>query len=258
MSQIEVDTILPQSSSTLQLGNAGSTVNVTGTLDGNGLTGLNADNISSGTLADARLSGNVTLLGQSPTYTSISPTAIEPSTTTDVTILGTGFTATTVFEFVNTTGAILKPNTITLNSSSNVTASTNITTTGDYYIRIENDSGLATRSTNADLQVSTAPVFSTAAGTLGTFEKGDAVNVAITASSDSAVDFSVQSGTLPTGLSLGSTQNTVYIAGTESSAIGATTTYNFTIRATDQESQTSDRAFSITINVGITEGMRFS
>ena len=95
MSQIEVDTILPQSSSTLQLGNSGSTVNVTGTLDGNGLTGLNADNISSGTLADARLSGNVTLLGQSPTYSSISPTAIEPSTSTDVTILGSGFTATT-------------------------------------------------------------------------------------------------------------------------------------------------------------------
>ena len=92
MSQIEVDTILPQSSSTLQLGNAGSTINVTGTLDGSGLTGLNADNISSGTVADARLSSNVTLLGQSPTYSSISPTAIEPNTASNINILGTGFT----------------------------------------------------------------------------------------------------------------------------------------------------------------------
>jgi len=258
MSQIEVDTILPQSSNTLTFGNANTTVSVIGTLDGNQLANINADNIASGTVADARLSSNVTLLGQSPTYSSISPTAIEPNTASNINILGTGFTATTVFEFVNTTGSIIKPDTVTLNSSSNVTASANVSVTGDYYIRIENDSGLATRSTNADLQVSTAPVFSTAAGTLGTFNKGDAVNVAITASSDSAVDFSVQSGTLPTGLSLGSTQNTVYIAGTESSAITATTTYNFTIRATDQESQTSDRAFSITINVGITEGMRFS
>jgi hypothetical protein len=58
-SEIQVDTILPQSSSTLTLGNAGSTVNVTGTLDGNGLTGLNASNITTGTLDDNRLSSNV-------------------------------------------------------------------------------------------------------------------------------------------------------------------------------------------------------
>jgi hypothetical protein len=81
--------------------------------------------------------------------------------------------------------------------------------------------------------------------------------VAVTASSDSAVDFSQVSGSLPTGLSLGSTQNTVYIAGTESSSITNETTYNFTLRGTDQESQTADRAFSITIAVGIFESMSF-
>jgi len=128
-------------------------------------------------------------------------------------------------------------------------------TVGDY-VRIENDSGLATRSTNADLTISQAPSFSTAAGTLGTFNAGASINVAITASSDSAVDFSKTSGTFPGGLSLGSTQNTVYLAGTESGA-SATTTYNFTIRATDQEAQTADRAFSMTINVGMNESMRF-
>ena len=57
-SRIKADTILPQSGTTLNLGNAGSTINVTGTLDGSGLTGLDADNISSGTLANARLTGD--------------------------------------------------------------------------------------------------------------------------------------------------------------------------------------------------------
>ena len=172
-----------------------------------------------------------------------------------ITVVGTGFTATTIFELVSTTGAIIVPNSITLNSGTSVTL--NVTATaGNYYVRIENDSGLATRSTNADLTVSQAPSFSTAAGTLGSFAAGAAVNVAITASSDSAVDFSKVSGTFPGGLSLGSTQNTVYLAGTESGA-SATTTYNFTIRATDQESQTADRAFSMTINVGLDESMRF-
>jgi hypothetical protein len=42
MSQIEVDKIIPQSGTTVQFGEAGDTINVVGTLDGSGLTGLNA------------------------------------------------------------------------------------------------------------------------------------------------------------------------------------------------------------------------
>jgi hypothetical protein len=40
------------------------------------------------------------------------------------------------------------------------------------------------------------------------------------------------------------------ISGTESGTT-AETNYNFTIRASDAEGQTADRAFSITITVGI-------
>ena len=61
MSQLEVDKILPQSSTTLELGQANSTISVIGTLDGNQLSNISANNITSGTLADARLSSNVTL-----------------------------------------------------------------------------------------------------------------------------------------------------------------------------------------------------
>ena len=255
MSQIEVNKIIPQSGTTVQFGESGDTINVVGTLDGSGLTGLNASNISTGTLNDARLSANVTLLGASPTYSGISPTTALPSTATNITVTGTGFTATTIFELVSTAGAIITPNSVTLNSATSVTM--NVTATGGtYFIRIENDSGLATRSTNADLSVSQAPSFSTSAGTLGSFDAGASINVAITASSDSAVDFSKTSGTFPGGLSLGNTQNTVYLAGTNSGT-SATTTFNFTIRATDQESQTADRAFSMTINVGMNSSMRF-
>ena len=38
----------------------------------------------------------------------------------------------------------------------------------------------------------------------------------------------------------------------------ANTTYNFTLRATDAESQTVDRAFSITISVGASGGGQFN
>jgi len=36
------------------------------------------------------------------------------------------------------------------------------------------------------------------------------------------------------------------------------TTYNFTLRATDAESQTADRAFSITISVGMNNSAQFN
>jgi hypothetical protein len=36
------------------------------------------------------------------------------------------------------------------------------------------------------------------------------------------------------------------------------TTYNFTLRATDAESQTADRAFSITVSVGMNNSGQFN
>ena len=258
-SRIKADTILPQSGTTLQLGNAGSTINVTGTLDGSGLTGLDADNISSGTLANARLSGQVVLTTDFPTYTSVSPTAIEPSTASDITITGTNFVSVPVVELISGTGAILRADKVTFNSSTSLTANVNVTTETDYFIRIENNNGQSVRSTNADLTVSQAPSFTTAAGSLGTFDQGSAISVDVSATSDSAVNITLVSGSLPTGLTLGSTvSNTATISGTESGSDTSDTAYNFTLRATDAESQTSDRAFSITISSGILNGGQFN
>ncbi len=53
-SEINVDKITPQTGTTLELGDNGDTITVTGTLDGSGLTGLNATNLTSGTVPDAR------------------------------------------------------------------------------------------------------------------------------------------------------------------------------------------------------------
>jgi len=55
MSQLEVDKILPQSSTTLELGQANSTISIIGTLDGNQLSNISANNITSGTLSNDRL-----------------------------------------------------------------------------------------------------------------------------------------------------------------------------------------------------------
>jgi hypothetical protein len=119
----------------------------------------------------------------------------------------------------------------------------------NYFIRVENNNGQAVRSTNADLTVSIAPSFTTAAGSLGTFTKGATISVDVSGTSDSAITITQTAGTLPTGLSLGSTvSNTATISGTESGTQTAATTYNFTLTATDAESQTATRDFSMTIS----------
>ena len=68
-----------------------------------------------------------------------------------------------------------------------------------------------------------------------------------TVAATDATSFAVQSGSLPGGGSLNT--STGVISGTESGS-NATTTYSFTIRATDAQGQTADRAFTITISHG--------
>lgn len=202
------------------------------------------------------LGGSTTInVGTFPTITSISPSTIT-NDATSITITGTNFVSVPVVEAVNSsTGAIIRANSVSFTSSTSISANFTITVDGTYFIRIENNDGYAARSTNALLTVSDAPVWSTAAGTLGTFSGGGSVSATVAATSDSAVSYSVVSGSLPGGTSLNSGSGV--ISGTESGAT-ADTTYSFTIRATDGESQTADRAFSITITVGINNGVQFN
>ena len=58
------------------------------------------------------------------------------------------------------------------------------------------------------------------------------------------------SGTLPTGLSLNTGVGSATITGTVSSGILVDTLFSFTIRATDAQGQTADRAFTIQITTG--------
>ena len=202
------------------------------------------------------LGGSTTInVGTFPTVTSLSPSTIT-NDATSITITGTNFVSVPVVEAINaSTGAIIRANSVSFTSSVSISANFTITVDGTYYIRVENNDGYAARSTNALLTVSDAPVWSTAAGTLGTFSGGGSVSATVAATSDSAVSYSVVSGSLPGGTSLNSGSGV--ISGTESGAT-ADTTYSFTIRATDGESQTADRAFSITITVGINNGAQFN
>jgi hypothetical protein len=189
-----------------------------------------------------------------PTITSISPNTID-NTQTEIVITGTNFEITPNVELISTTGGITLADTITRNSSTQLTINATLVTDGTYFIRIENPNGLAVRSSTALLTVSDAPTWSTSAGSLGSVAAESAGSFTVVATSDSAVTYSITSGALPGGLSLNS--STGAITGTESGATDETN-YNFTVTATDAESQTASRAFTITVTVGINNAGQFN
>lgn len=191
-----------------------------------------------------------------PTISSISPTVID-NNAANVVITGTNFKDSSTPPFVDainaSTGAIVTANSVTFTSATSVTANFTLPVDGTYFLRLENNDGIACRSGTALLTVSDAPAWTTSAGSLGTVSNGGTINFTVAATN--ATSFAVQSGALPGGASLNT--STGAITGTESGST-QTTTFNFTIRATDAEGQTADRAFSITISHGASGGGQFN
>ena len=201
------------------------------------------------------LGGSVTVGETKPTISSISPSVIT-NDATDVVITGTNFTSVPYVDAINSTGAIVVANTVTYTSATSVTANFTLPTDGTYYLRVENPDGNAVRSSSALLTVSDAPAWVTAAGSLGTFAGGSAIATQTLTCTD-ATSFAVQSGTLTAGLTLTSGSGSCTITGTQTAHTSAATD-SFTIRATDAEGQTSDRAFSISWSFSIGQGGQFN
>ena len=199
-------------------------------------------------------SGSIDVGDAAPTFTSISPATINNQTSI-ITITGTGFVSIPLVEAVNTTsGARITASAVGFTSATTLTATFTISIDGTYFIHIQNPDGEAVNS-GAVLTVSDGPAWSTAAGTLGTFAAGASISATVAATGDAPITYSKTSGTFPGGLSLNT--STGVISGTESGA-SATTEFSFTIRASDAQSQTADRAFTMTISVGANGATQFN
>tara|TARA_Y100001963_G_scaffold47825_1_gene67250 strand:- start:927 stop:1982 length:1056 start_codon:yes stop_codon:yes gene_type:complete len=203
------------------------------------------------------LGGSVTVGETKPTITSTS-LIIPPSSATSVTIAGTNFasssTVVPIVEAINSTGGVTRASVVSWASATSISATFNLAS-GDYRIRVENPDGNAAVSANAILQASVAPTWTTAAGSIATIAGGASIgSVSVAATSDSAVTYAKTSGTLPGGISIASNGS---FSGTESGSTD-TTTYSFDITATDAESQTAVRTFTITISHGATGGGQFN
>lgn len=140
------------------------------------------------------------------------------------------------------------PTGLSLNSSTGVLSGTPTNTPGTYTFVIQASDGLDFTSQTFSLQLTNAaPVWTTAAGSLGSFAQNEAINInlAVTDANSDSITITIVSGALPTGVSLSGT--------TISGSYGTVGTYNFTLRANDGVA-TTDRAFSFTITSAVVAG----
>ena len=262
MSEVKVNKISPRSGTGVQLGDSGDTITVpsganialpntsvaNAALQGSGQITINGSAVA--------LGGSVTIATESrPTFTSITPSTIENTQTTCVIAGGSFVSVPLVTAINNSTGAQVVADEVAFNSASQITVKFTLPVDGTYKLYIENPDGNAVQ-TNAVLTVSDVPAWVTGAGSLGSFASGASFGT-ITLTATNSVSMAKVSGTFPGGMTLNSGSGSSTLTGTESGAT-ADTTYSFTIRATDAEGQTADRAFTITINVGANNSGQFN
>ena len=191
---------------------------------------------------------NFSTLEPDPIINSISPTT-QAGTNANVVITGSNFFSGSTVKFIGNDGTEYTSPSVTVNSSTQITAttpSTALTVANEPYdVKVISASNKAATLADA-LDAGGTPTWTTASGQIGgSIYEGDTVNTTVAASDPdgTAVAYSVASGSLPSGLSINS--STGAITGTAPS-VSSDTTSSFTLRAT-AGGDTTDRAFNIIV-----------
>jgi hypothetical protein len=190
---------------------------------------------------------------QPPSISTVSPVTYNGESGTQFTINGANFTNDVSVYFVTNGGAEYMASIVSYVNASQIIA----TTPRDFSIsdepldvKLVQTSGVVTKIDVIDCGGS--PTWTTAAGTLATINDrhGNYSPIATVVATDpdagATITYAVTAGSLPPGTSLNS--STGQITGDPTDVV-AQTTSNFTITATDNAGNTSDRAFSIVVNL---------
>jgi len=187
-----------------------------------------------------------------PTVSTVSPGTYNGEGGTTFTINGTGFTSDALVKFVDVNNTEYSAGSVTFISTLQLTATTPQDFTvaqGPLDVIVSQLTG--TISKLNCISTGGTPSWSTSAGQIGgTIYRNASVNTSAIATdpdSGATITYSVYSGALPSGVSLNA--NTGAITGTAPN-ISSDTTYNFTLRATDNAGNTADRAFSMIVLQG--------
>ena len=192
------------------------------------------------------------------TFSSVSPSNLLSGDGTGnhtIVVTGADFDTTAQFKLKTDGGTDITMDSVTRDSATQLTGTVaknkaNLTDANEPFdIVITNGNGLSATGANV-LNMDAQPIFSTAAGSLGSVAngaRGSASFTVLAADPESGGDivYTLESGSLPAGCSLASQSSGCVLSGF--SAVGSNTTSNFTIRAKDAASNTTDRAFSISV-----------
>ena len=185
-----------------------------------------------------------------------------------IVIAGTDFDAAATFKLVTDGGTDIAMDTVTRDSSSQLTGvvaknTANLTNANEPFdIVITNGNGLSATSANA-ITIDAQPAWVTSSGSLGTVSdigRGSAsftIQATDPESGALTINTTLVSGSLPAGSTLVDNGNgTATISGFN--AVGSNTTSTFTVRVADANSNTADRQFSITVNAPVTSSFTSS
>ena len=165
-------------------------------------------------------------------------TAANPAGGQTITLTGSGFL---VGASVLINGSAV--GVVSVVSSTTITFTSPANSAGSYVLYVINTDG-GTAIAIPGIQYSGVPTWTTAAGSLGSLYETQNFNSTVTATGDAPITYSLFSGSIPPGATFNSNGT---ITGT-SQVLSSSTTYTFTVRATDAEAQDTDRSFSLTIN----------
>ena len=188
----------------------------------------------------------------SPTITSISPSSYDGTDGTSITIIGTNFDIGSVVSFIDTGGNSINASSTSIVSQAELTAVTPQAFTaadGPLDVKVTISDGQNTTTTDA-IQTGGSPVWTTAAGQLGSSlykdDIGISLPIAATDPEGQFVSYTVNSGALVPGLSLAG--GTGLITGDVTTAsITATANYSFTVGASDTSGNATPRTFFINV-----------
>ena len=256
MSKIEVNEIVPQSGSNVTIGTAGNALVLPNDSVAN--SALVNESITINGVA-VNLGGSATIPTETqPVISSFTPTVIDADVGGTITITGQNFASIPKVELQRANGALQPATSVTFSSATTIsftTGTAGLTNGENVRILVTNPDGNAARS-GTDLTVSDGPVFVTTSLPNGESATAYSQNIDVTGDSAVTISQSVVSGSLPAGVTIGTTSNPAgstyraVISGTMPT-ITSQTVYTFTVRATDAEGQTTDQALSITSTAGI-------
>lgn len=197
-----------------------------------------------------------TAVASPPQITSVSPSTYNGEQGSSFTINGAFFDTGATVKFITNVGTEYSAATVSRISATQLIA----TTPQDFTVaqeplkvKVINSSGLA-YILDAAIDCGGVPAWNTASGLINSTEEGSLVNTVISAAdpdTGSTITYSIQSGILPSGVSLNASNGS--ITGT-AGAVTGDTTYNFTAAATDNAGNQTTRAFSIQIREFLLDG----